>query len=274
VTDTVADRPSRTNGASGGITAPPGTHEWISFPDAKEDRTWVFDATFLLSPWHCVFGAGCQGVLTGPAPELVQGCCSYGAHFTGKDDAARVHKAAAKLTAEDWQFHKRGRKNGKLRVFKTDAGGDKMTRIVEGACIFLNRPGFAGGPGCALHAAALRRGERPMDAKPDVCWQLPLRREDETDATGHVTSTVRQWDRRHWGAGGFEFHWWCTEAPEAFTAAEPVYRSLQDELVGLVGKRVYRTLAAELERRQAAPAAPVAHPALVPTPVSPPRRRS
>ena len=42
----------------------------------------MFDVTFLLSRWTCIFGDGCQGVLTGPAPELVQGCCSYGAHFT------------------------------------------------------------------------------------------------------------------------------------------------------------------------------------------------
>ena len=62
--------------------APPDAHEWVSFEDAEEMRTWVFDVTFLASRWTCIFGRGCQGVLTGPAPELVQGCCSYGAHFT------------------------------------------------------------------------------------------------------------------------------------------------------------------------------------------------
>ena len=44
--------------------------------------------TFLTSNWTCIFGNGCQGVLTGPAPELVQGCCSYGAHLVNKKDAA------------------------------------------------------------------------------------------------------------------------------------------------------------------------------------------
>ena len=48
--------------------------EWISFEDPTEERTWGFDVTFLLSRWECVFGRGCQGVLTGPTPELVQGC--------------------------------------------------------------------------------------------------------------------------------------------------------------------------------------------------------
>ena len=253
--------------------APPGAHDWVSFPDPEEDRTWVVDVTFLLSRWQCIFGAGCQGVLTGPAEELVQGCCSYGAHFTGDDDAARVVAAAERLTPEDWQFHKSGHrgKGRRLDVLSTGPAGETITRQKEGACIFLNRPGFAAGPGCALHAAALAGGERPMDWKPDVCWQLPLRREDETDATGHVTSTVTQWDRRHWGEGGFEFHWWCTEAPEAFSGARPVYEEMADEIEGLVGPKVWALIDAELKRRRAGVGAPLPHPAEVP--VRAPKRR-
>ncbi|HVL29063.1 MAG TPA: hypothetical protein VM390_12995, partial [Acidimicrobiales bacterium] len=166
--------------------------EWVSFDDEAEERTWVFDVTFLLSPWRCIFGAGCQGVLTGPAAEMAQGCCSYGAHFTGADDEARVEAAAARLAADDWQFAREGRRRG---VVKTNRAGERVTRMVGGACIFLNRPGFAGGPGCALHRAALRTGERPMDLKPDVCWQLPLRREDKEEGGGRVTSTVTEWGR-------------------------------------------------------------------------------
>jgi hypothetical protein len=71
-------------------------------------------------------------------------------------------------------------------------------RSINSAClqpwdIFLNRPDFEGGPGCALHVAALEAGERPMDWKPDVCWQLPLRLQEHTDEHGHVTSTLREW---------------------------------------------------------------------------------
>ncbi len=84
---------------------PDDTHEWMSFEDEEEERTWVFDATFLTSNWTCIFGNGCQGVLTGPTPELVQGCCSYGAHLVDKKDARRVEKNAATLTPEEWQFH-------------------------------------------------------------------------------------------------------------------------------------------------------------------------
>jgi hypothetical protein len=241
--------------------APENAHEWVSFEDPREQRTWVFDVTFLTSAWTCIFGAGCQGVLTGPSPELVQGCCSYGAHLVDKADARRVEKAAKRLDKDGWQFHDKGKARGVLKRSKT---GDITTRVVDGACIFLNRPGFATGPGCALHQQAVKEGREPLELKPEVCWQLPLRREDEVADDGHVTSTIRQWDRRHWGEGGREFHWWCTEAPEAFVAHEPVYVTMRAELTEMVGKKVYALLVAFLEERaQRIPrGVPLAHPAL------------
>ena len=39
----------------------PDAHEWVSFEDPDEERTWVFDVTFLLSRWSCIFGAGLPG---------------------------------------------------------------------------------------------------------------------------------------------------------------------------------------------------------------------
>jgi len=223
-------------------------HEWVSIPDPEEDRTWMFDVTFLLSNWTCIFGRGCQGVLTAPAPEMVQGCCSYGAHFVDDADAERVEEAASHLTADQWQFKNKARGRGVLRTNRT---GTRVTRLVDGACIFLNRPGFPGGPGCALHRRALETGGRPMDLKPEVCWQLPLRREDLETEGGHVISTVGQWDRRHWGGGGEEFAWWCTEAPEAFVGSAPVYQEMAGELEGVVGAPVYRLISAYLDQRRA-----------------------
>jgi hypothetical protein len=238
---------------------PASSHEWVSFDDPDEERTWIFDVTFLLSGWECIFGRGCQGVLTGPAPELVQGCCSYGAHFTDSADVSRVRAAAKTLTDDEWQFAKVGRRQG---VIEKQADGTKVTRIVDDACIFLNRPGFPTGPGCALHQVAMKRGVRPLDMKPDVCWQLPLRREDVTDASGRVVSMVGEWERRHWGEGGDEFHWWCTEAPEAFGSKKPVFESMRDELTEMVGKKVYARLAAYLRDRPTESWTPLPHPAV------------
>lgn len=237
--------------------------EWVSFEDPEEDRTWLVDVTFLASSWECIFGRGCQGVLTGPAPELVQGCCSYGAHFTGDDDVARVEAAAAELTAEQWQFRSKGLGRG---VVKRNRQGETVTRLVEDACVFLNRPGWPGGAGCALHRAALERGSEPLTLKPDVCWQLPLRREDTVAEGGHVTSALTEWRRRHWGRGGTEFHWWCTEAPEAFRSPSPVFVSMRAELVEMVGAPVYAMIEAYLSDRMSERAAvPLPHPSQRPS---------
>ena len=54
--------------------------------------------------------------------------------------------------------------------------------------------------------------------------------------------------RRDWGEGGAEFHWWCTEAPEAFSGREPVYKTSRDEIVELVGEPIYDLMVEQLER--------------------------
>jgi hypothetical protein len=235
--------------------SPDDVHEWVSFEDPDADRTWLFDATFLRSNWSCIFGAGCQGVLDAPAEELNQGCCSYGAHFVDDDDVANLVKHVVRLEPRHWQFHAKAKRKGFL---EPDGDGGTKTTLADDACIFLNRPGFAGGAGCALHIAATEAGERPLDWKPNVCWQLPLRLHHTTDDQGHTTSTLREWKRRDWGEGGESFHWWCTSDPEAFVGAQPVYDYLRDEIVEMIGEDVYRELERLLRR---AKWTPLPHPA-------------
>lgn len=222
-------------------------HEFISFEDPDEHRTWVFDVTFLTSNWTCIFGQGCQGVLTEAAPELEHGCCSYGAHFVDDDDHAEISKLIDSLTDDQWQLKAKAAKKGATRRTKS---GQWVTRVHQGACIMLNRPDFHAGAGCALHLAALEAGDRPLDWKPDVCWQLPLRLEESTDDHGHVTSTLREWKRRDWGEGGAEFHWWCTDDDRAFVAARPTHEVLRDEIIEMIGETPYRLLVQHLERRK------------------------
>ena len=69
----------------------------------------------------------------------------------------------------------------------------------------------------------------------------------------------REWKRRDWGAGGDEFHWWCTESADAFVGDDAVYRTLRDEIVEMVGEPVYERLVALLERPRWTP---LPHPAV------------
>ncbi len=47
---------------------------------------------------------------------------------------------------------------------------------------------------------ALEQRKRPVDFKPDVCWQVPIRFDVHTDDYEQDTVFVRAWERRDWGA--------------------------------------------------------------------------
>lgn len=223
----------------------PDLHEWLSFD--LDDVTYQFDVTFLTSSWTCIYGSGCPGIAETAAPQRSIGCCEHGAHFTSKKDRKHIAALAAELSPSQWQLKDVAAAMGGP-IAKND-DGDWVTQTWEGACVFLNRPGFAAGPGCALHQAALAAGARPLDWKPDVCWQLPLRLEPSRDTVGHLTLTLREWKRRDWGEGGEDFHWWCTETHEAFVGERPVYEALAEEITEMVGADAYDRLRVLLDER-------------------------
>lgn len=234
---------------------PPDGHDWLSVLDEKSNTTWLFDATFLLSSYACIYGQGCPSIDSEPDRSGVLGCCTHGAHLSDKTDRRNVEEYASRLTADQWQYH--GRADAKGGPLRRNKAGDWVTRKVGGACIFLNRDGFAGGSGCALHLAAERHGERPMDWKPDVCWQVPIHLDIHEDDYGHETVLIRAWQRRDWGPGGQDFHWWCVENNTAYHGSSPVYVSCRPELVEMMGQEVYDRLSRELELRAGRHAVPV-----------------
>ena len=208
------------------------------------DTRWRFDRAFLTSNWTCVWGRGCLGILPRPTPELAQGCCSLGAELDGDDEARLISALAATLTPTQFEHHDSALAGG---VITTSDAGRINTALVDGACIFLNRPGFAGGAGCALHIAAVEAAESPIDWKPSVCWQLPIKVDWEPadDGTDAEIATVRGWTRADWGAEGETMAWCCTEGDLAYRGDRPVVESLGEELTAIVGREVY----VELRRR-------------------------
>ena len=202
--------------------------------------TWRFDVEFLESRWTCLYGRGCLGILPEPAEHLGQGCCSLGAELDVGDEAMTIGALAATLDPALFEHHADAATEG---VFADDRR--VATRVVDGACIFLNRPGFAGGAGCALHLAALEAGESPIDWKPSVCWQLPLKVDWEPGPGDTEVATVRRWSRADWGDDGEPMAWCCTEGERAYVGDRPVWESLADELEALVGPAVH----VELRRR-------------------------
>jgi hypothetical protein len=203
---------------------------------------WRFDAAFLRSNWTCIWGRGCLGILPEPAEHLGQGCCSIGADLDGEGEAMNIAALAATLDPSRFEHHAEAAAGG---VFGDTSRSS--TRVVDGACIFFNRPGFAGGAGCALHLEALHAGESPVHWKPSVCWQLPIKVDWEPGDGDTEVATVRGWERADWGADGETMAWCCTEGTRAYVGEAPVVESLGQELEAIVGPTVY----VELRRRLA-----------------------
>ena len=251
---------------------PDHARDWVEFADPADDEHVVrADLTWLLSSWSCRYGNGCEGIEPGRPDD---GCCTHGAFWSDEEDEARVTLAAAGLRRREWQHADTGRRLG---IAELDAGSDdvandaddaegggggpaRRTRTVDGACVFLNRPGFAGGAGCALHGLALRSGRHPLQTKPDVCWQLPVRRSQERvtrpDGARVLVTSLGEFDRRAWGPGGADLSWWCTGAPEAHVGADPLFLTYAAELVALIGPDAYAVLVELCRARSALPPHP------------------
>ena len=238
---------------AGPETSLDATRVWVELADPEtpegETPTQVFrvDLTWLTSSWTCIFGGGCPGIYE---DRPLDGCCTLGAHFSDADDEKRVRGHVKQLSADTWQRAPRGRKKDGGWV-ELDADGARKTRVVDGACIFLNDRGFTDASGrdrsgCALHHLADDEGVPFVQTKPDVCWQLPLRRTYRTverpDGTSYLEVSIGEYDRRGWGEGGHDLDWYCTGNPVAHVGVNPVYLSSRAELVELVGLPAYEEI--------------------------------
>lgn len=238
---------------------------FVEFVDPDDaDQVFRCDLTWLTSSYTCIFGQGCPGIFA-ESPD--NGCCTLGAHFSENADERRVARFVAELDEETWQFHpgRRVRRSDWVEV----EDGERKTRVIEAdgqqACVFHNRPGFAGGTGCALHSLALSRGQEPLETKPDVCWQLPIRRTyrdvERPDGTEYLEVTITEYDRRGWGSGGHDLDWYCSGNTEAHVDVEPLYLTHEPELVELMGRAAYDELVEHCEAHVRSRSALAIHPA-------------
>lgn len=245
--------------------------EWVDFPDQRpgyEGWNLQIDVSFLASNYHCIWGQGCKGIFQDtPGAILNGGCCQLGAYFGDAQDRARVSEKALQLSEEEWEYHHEAHRKGFI-----DQRRNK-TRVVNGACIFLNRttPGYIAGavietaagddlkgepgqkftPGCALHIAALNRNESPLDWKPDVCWQEPLTAEEDDE---QQITLVTNWNPETWGEEAWNpTSWWCCDDEAAYSNDKPVYIDMEEQLRRMIGDANYEMVKEYLDMRRDRP---------------------
>ncbi len=241
---------------------------WVEFANPADDTEVMrCDLTWLTSSYTCIFGQGCKGIYSS-SPDV--GCCTLGAHFADKEDEARTATFVKQLDETLWQFKPAGgKKVRKSDWVDVDEDGERKTMVVEydgqEACVFHNRADFHLGAGCALHALAFQLERNPLETKPDVCWQLPIRRTfrnvTRQDGTEYTEVSIQEYDRRGWGPGGHDLDWYCSGNTEAHVALEPVWVTHEPELVELMGPEAYAELARHCEAHVRSRSALALHPA-------------
>ncbi len=210
--------------------------QFEKYTDPVDGTRWRIDVSFTDSNWKCIWGNGCHGILDTKSAERNEGCCSAGAHLVDDEEAMLISALGGSLDPDRFQNHETAAASGVL-----NGGTPLATRVVDGACIFFNRPGFVGGVGCALYLAALDEGASPDDWRPAICWQAPLLVDDHEDGS----KTLRPWNRSDF-LPETEVAWCCTErGTEAFSGETSVAHSLHRELAAILGPE----LAEELKRR-------------------------
>lgn len=252
---------------AGRETHPDVEREWFEFTDpADEDHLFSVDLTWLESRWQCQFGTpACPGI---DAAQPDAGCCVHGAFMADEADREQLKDSVRRMPKKFWQNRPaetdeflagRGPELEPWLEWDELDGDDGepepalKTRVVGGACIFANRAGWGTGAGCALHQWCLEEGLDITVEKPEVCWQLPLRRTEEwEDLAGRevLRTTIGEYDRRSWGDGGEDFDWYCTADPACHVGEEPVWRSQENELRALMGEDAFELLAGRLEGRE------------------------
>ena len=147
---------------------------WVEFTDpADTGQRFRCDLTWLTSSWTCIFGSGCQGIYAGRPDD---GCCTLGAHFTDDDDSKRVEKAVKELGEDEWQYHPRPRHGEQGRLDREggrrpqDQGRRRRLHLPQPARLPRRRRAAR----CTSTPSS--PGVEPHTLKPDVCWQLPIRR--------------------------------------------------------------------------------------------------
>lgn len=280
----------------GAELAPDFPRDWFEFtnPDDPYHQITV-DLTWLESTYACGFGtARCQGI----DPDQPQGgCCTHGAFLSDETDRKQLRDAVAKMDPKFWQLRPAelettlpsadayfpldsdeiNAADAAYRSYplepwlewdelENDAGEMEpalKTKLVAGNCIFANRPGWATGPGCAIHQWALATDADLTVVKPEVCWQLPLRRleayEERADGVEILRTTITEYERRGWGNGGEDFAWYCTTDPRCHANTTPLWQSQEAELRALLGDACYEVIATHCAARAAVPAPQAEH---------------
>ena len=225
--------------------------EWVTFQDPKRKKhVWHVDVTFMTSHWNCIFGRGCQGVLTDEAPELVQGCCSYGAHASDDEgpgareprrEAARRRHVAVPQAGQEEGHLGQGRQ-GRL----AHPARRRRVHLPEPSRL-RHRSRLRVAPARRARPGSTTATSSPRSAGSSRCATSRSTTRTRTTAsctTGSPSSPATAGVRAARSSRGG-----APRSPRRSPVREPVYRSLEPELRKMCGDELYELIAEYLDER-------------------------
>lgn len=226
--------------------------DWLDFYNEDADKVWKIHLNWIVSNWECLFGRGCPGCIGKKDNETLPaiGCCTNGVYFESDEDFKRMEHSVSLLTEDDMDkdqlewIAENGWYNQYNKEGKEFSG---KTKVKDGGCVFARRgQGEEGKTGCAMHHLGQRIGKSHTELMPKTCWQLPIgHREDVEDSLGNVYDLIIPWDKAYFEMeDGDPEHdesmlFWCVNTPDAFCGTNPLYISLREELIAVMGQSSY-----------------------------------
>jgi len=223
---------------------------WVDIEDEQDPNViWRWDLLFMLSYYSCGYGTSCPGMHEDPSV----GCCTHGTQLNwygdgGEAEINKLQPHVDRLTPQQWQKHGWAQKHGWHRTFVDDdveedeEPDEYETTVVykDTRCVFSNDLDFPGGAGCALHIQALQEEANPNERKPVPCVVYPLTIEEDWlyDDTVQMF-TIKPLSNYEWEPNG---SFWCSSSVEMNTAVDPVWASMREELILMVGEGAYEQL--------------------------------
>jgi len=202
--------------------------------ESQEPVSVMLDIEFLMSGYSCAWGSGCKGIYGDPN----HGCCQIGV-LVDEDERSAMEHYVSLLAPGNWENHgqpwlERWPHGGWRNKLSMNPEMNTTLRPDGKACIFSNSADFAGGAGCALHLAAMARGESYIGTKPYACWSIPIRLSYDED---HNAYWLRGTAMSEWGD---ELDWYCMDPNAedvgaiAWAESEPVYQRYDDVITAMV----------------------------------------
>ena len=148
-------------------------------------------------------------------PELVHGCCSYGAHFSDKADRDHVVQVGRRSSAPTSGSSPRSaaRRASTRRPART-SDGPRVAHAHRTRTRASSSTGSASPPAPAARCTCTRStgGTHSATSSPRCAGRCRCAASTTSRTTAPSISDLTEFGRDGWGEGGEDFGWWCTEA--------------------------------------------------------------